>query len=257
RSEDGITWNSIALVEDADEDLRDAKLSVMPDGRFLLNGAGMRANEQIRYHSMIWTSADQGKTWSEGKQIGDPGFWLWRIQWHNGIAYTMGYATDRDREKRSLRFYRSENGTDYETWIEAVNVQKGVGEDRILFLKDETALCLLRCETGTKNGKLGRSTPPYKEWEWTETSHRIGGPNMIELPDGRLLGAVRLYTPKQRASLVWIDPETATLTECLELPSGGDTSYAGMVLRDDVLWISYYSSHEEKTAIYLARIRCK
>ena len=41
----------------------------------------------------------------------------------------------------------------------------------------------------------------------------------------------------------------------LTLPSGGDNSYPGMVWHDTLLWTSYYSSHEEKTSIYLAKIR--
>jgi hypothetical protein len=55
----------------------------------------------------------------------------------------------------------------------------------------------------------------------------------------------------------------------LVLPSGGsDTGYPGMVWHKDELWVSYYSSHEDKdgnpppnrhmelpSAIYLARIR--
>jgi hypothetical protein len=40
----------------------------------------------------------------------------------------------------------------------------------------------------------------------------------------------------------------------LALPSRTDTSYPGMVWHDDLLWMSYYSSHERKTSIYLARI---
>ena len=49
-------------------------------------------------------------------------------------------------------------------------------------------------------------------------------------------------------------PGRGLMKECLKLPSGGDTSYAGMVVHEGCLWISYYSSHEEKTAIYLARV---
>ena len=41
----------------------------------------------------------------------------------------------------------------------------------------------------------------------------------------------------------------------LTLPSGGDTSYPGFVWHENTLWMLYYSSHEEKTAIYLAKIR--
>ena len=41
----------------------------------------------------------------------------------------------------------------------------------------------------------------------------------------------------------------------LDLPSGGDTSYAGLVMHQGLLWVSYYSSHEGKSSIYLARVK--
>ena len=254
-SPDGETWKSIALISHPDFDLRDAKLCTTPDGRFMLNGAGMQADLPIRYHSMVWFSSDRGKTWDKGQRIGDPGFWLWRIQWHGDTAYTMGYDTDRDRTKRTLRLYQSHNGATFAPLINTVNVPNGVGEDRILFLQDGSALCLLRRETGTQSGLLGTSMPPFTEWTWKELGHRIGGPNMVQLPDGRILACTRLHAPKTRTSLSWVDPANGRLTECLALPSGGDTSYAGMVLHNGQLWISYYSSHEEKTCIYLARVQ--
>jgi hypothetical protein len=254
-SHDGEHWESLSFITHPTDDLRDAKLSVAPDGRFMLNGAGMQADKEIRYHSMVWFSGDKGKTWDAGRRIGDPGFWLWRTQWHLGSAYSMGYETNRDRTKRTLRLYKSSDGATFETLVEKVNVPNGVGEDRILFMKDGSALCLLRNENGTKNGLLGRAYPPFTDWTWRELGLRIGGPNMIELPDGRIIAAVRLYAPKTRTSLAWVDLAAGTITECLELPSGGDTSYAGLVLQDGLLWVSYYSSHEEKTCIYLAKVK--
>ena len=254
-SQDGKQWTSLSLISHPEDDLRDAKLTVTPDGQFMLNGAGMQADKPIRYHSMVWFSDDKGKTWDKGRRIGDPGFWLWRAQWHQGSAYTMGYRTDRDRTQRILRFYRSRDGASFEPLIEEVNVANGVGEDRIVFLKDGSALCLLRHETGSKNGFLGKASPPFTDWTWKELNVRIGGPNMLQLPDGRILAVTRLYTPRARTSLSWVDPVAGKLTECLALPSGGDTSYAGMVLHDGLLWISYYSSHEEKTCIYLAKVK--
>ena len=254
-SEDGSAWESLALITHPIADLRDAKLSITPDGRFMLNGAGMRAEEAIRYHSMVWFSDDRGKTWSDGAVIGDSGFWLWRAHWHKGMAYSMGYRTDRDRTQRILRFYKSKDGLHYDRHVEQVNVDNGVGEDKLLFLEDDSVLCLLRHETGTKAAFLGKSKPPYTEWTWKDLGVRIGGPNMIQLPDGRIVAATRLYYPRPRTSLSWVDPEAGTLTEFLALPSGGDTSYAGMVLHEGLLWISYYSSHEEKTCIYLAKVK--
>ena len=40
----------------------------------------------------------------------------------------------------------------------------------------------------------------------------------------------------------------------MTVPSGGDTSYPGMVEHDGALWMSYYATHEGKSAIYLARL---
>lgn len=253
-SEDGETWESLALVTHPTEDLRDAKLTLTPDGRMMLNGAGMIADAEIRYHSMVWFSEDRGKTWSEHERIGDPGFWLWRAQWHKGFCYSMGYRTDRDRTKRTATFYRSKDGLNYESLIPELNLNRGVGEDTILFLEDGSALCLFRHETGDKMAFLGKSTPPYDQWTWTKLNQRIGGPNMVQLPDGNILAVTRLYDGGARTSLSWLDPKAGTLTECLKLPSGGDTSYAGLVWKDEQLWISYYSSHEEKTSIYLAKV---
>lgn len=254
-SADGEQWESLALIESPRYDLRDAKITVTPDDHLMLNGAGMIADAKVRYDSMSWFSSDGGLTWDEGRQIGDPGFWLWRTQWHEGMAYTMGYSTERDRSTRKLRLYRSTDGRKFEALVKQLAAPAGCGEDKILFLKDKSALCLLRHETGNKLAQLGTSIPPYTEWKWRDLNLRIGGPNMIQLPDKRIAAAVRLYDRPVRTSLCWLDPEKGTLTEALTLPSGGDTSYAGVVWYDDLLWISYYSSHEGKTAVYLAKVK--
>jgi hypothetical protein len=66
------------------------------------------------------------------------------------------------------------------------------------------------------------------------------------------LATVRLYDPAPRTVVCEIEPNTGRMTEMLTLPSGGDTSYAGMVWHENQLWISYYSSHGNKSSIYLA-----
>ena len=78
---------------------------------------------------------------------------------------------------------------------------------------------------------------------------------MIRLPDRRLLATVRLYDGGLRTSLCWVDVEAGTLAEFLRLPSGGDTSYAGTLWHDGLVWISYYSSHDGKACIYLAKVK--
>ena len=80
---------------------------------------------------------------------------------------------------------------------------------------------------------------------------------MIRLPDGRIVAAVRLIEGGVRTSLCWLDPDKGTLKEFLKLPSGGDTSYAGLAWHDELLWVSYYSSHEDKTSIYFAKVQLR
>jgi len=167
----------------------------------------------------------------------------------------MCFRTDRDRSQRILRLYQSNDGKTFETLVPSLATPAGCGEEVMLFDEDDNALCLIRHESGNKLGQLGKSKPPYTDWTWSDIDKRIGGPNMIRLADGRIVVAARLYDKRARTSLCWLDPDKNTLTEFLELPSGGDTSYAGLVWHDDLLWISYYSSHEEKTAIYLAKVK--
>lgn len=254
-SPDGRLWESAALVTSSTHDLRDAKLTVTPDGRLMLNGAGMIADAAVRYQSMCWFSSDGGRTWDAGRNIGDPGFWLWRTQWHDNVAYTMGYNTQRDRTKRTLRLYTSHDGQSFTVLVPHVPAPNGCGEDKILFLADKSALCLLRHETGDQRAQLGAAKPPYTDWKWRDLNVRIGGPNMLQLPDGRILAVTRLYDGGTRTSLSWLDVEKATLTETLKLPSGGDTSYAGLTWHEGLLWISYYSSHEGQACIYLAKVK--
>ncbi len=175
--------------------------------------------------------------------------WLWRLTWHKGVAYSVGYACGQER--KFARLYRSEDGKHFETLVDELHTEEYPNETCLVFLEDDTCLCLLR-RGGT--GLIGRAAPPYTDWTWKDLGVRIGGPNFVRLPDGRYVAAVRLYDEQVRTALCWLDPDAGTLDEFLALPSGGDTSYAGLMWRDGLLWVSYYASHEGKTSIYHARV---
>ena len=78
---------------------------------------------------------------------------------------------------------------------------------------------------------------------------------MIRLPNGAWIGAGRFLKPKTHTALFSLDIDRGRIGELLKLPSGGDTSYPGLLWRDGVLWVSYYASHEGKTSIYLASVK--
>lgn len=248
-STDGETWTSAARIESKDSDLRDAKLSVTPQGQLMLTGAGALHDKSKHTHQSLAWFSDDGRKWSEAHAIGDPDFWLWRSTWHAGKAYGIGYSVTKDQ---SIRLYESADGKTYSTLVERLHDAGFPNESSIVF-EGDTAHCLLRRDAGT--GLLGTSRAPYREWSWQDLGKQIGGPQMIRLEDGRYVAAVRLYDAKVRTSLCWVDPKTGSLDEFLSLPSGGDTSYAGLVEHDGLLWVSYYSSHEGKTNIYFAKAR--
>jgi hypothetical protein len=215
-----------------------------------------RRRQPARHQSLVWFSSD-GRTWTEQVAVADPDFWLWRGKWHRGVGYFFGYGCRPDN--RGLRLYSTTDGKTFKTLVRRVSVEGTYpNETSLVFLPDDTCYCLLRQDGRPNSGYIGRSRPPYTEWTWKSLGVRIGGPNMIRLPGGRFVAVVRRYADRSRpvrTVLYWLDPERGTLSEALELPSGGDTSYAGLVWHRNLLWISYYSSHEEKTAVYLARVR--
>jgi len=257
-SADGDHWESAALITSPTSDLRDAKISITGNGQLMLGGAEAiphpETGKSYKHQSIVWFS-DDGKNWSERHNVADENFWLWRINWHKNKAYGFGYSTND--LPRMVRFYGSNDGKTFKTL--SANAAPGAGyanETANVFMDDGTCYCLLRRDGSPNNtGFLGTARPPYTEWEWKDLGTRLGGPAMLRLPDGRFMAAVRLYDKKVRTSLCWLDIEKGELTEALALPSGGDTSYAGMVWHDDLLWVSYYSSHEGKTNIYLAKVK--
>jgi hypothetical protein len=267
-SRDGATWESAALVKSDLGDLRDAKLAITPEGKLMLAGAvALPQPNAVRHKSLVWFS-DDGKTWSDGRIVGDDNYWLWRVTFSGKNGYGVGYRTVAPRSARL--YITKDNAQSFEALVPKIEPVGWAGEHDLSFAPDGTATCLLRRDPPPKGetegvddaGRAGHAVvgvarPPYTNWQWKDLKTRIGGPAMIRLADGRLLAVVRLYDKKARTSLCWLDADKGTITEAVALPSGGDTSYAGLVMHEGVLWISYYSSHEKKTSIYLAKVDLK
>lgn len=248
-SDDAEKWESAALLADPRGDIRDAKLSIMPDGRLMLLTATHLRGQPV-HQSVAWFTSDL-KKWEGPVDVGERNVWIWGIRWHKGVGYSIGYSTSAEH---FVRLYKTSDGKRFETIVDRLKVPaKFPNENAIVFDAHDEATVLLRSDPD--NACIGRAAPPYTDWTWKQANARVGGPALMQTPDGRLLGAGRLHEPKVHTALFWVDPQKATITDCLALPSGGDTSYPGLVLRDGVLYVSYYSSHETKTCIYLAKCR--
>lgn len=276
-SADGDTWDSAAIIDEPGIDLRDPKFSITPDDRLMIVAGGSVYNggkTLLGRRPRVMFSAD-GKTWTKPEKVLAEGDWLWRVTWHDGICYGTSYdasqrtsAAAKEANKSEqpaapgpadwkLKLYRSTDGVKFDL-ITHLDVPGNPNETTLRFLADGRMMALARREAGTKLGWIGTSKAPYTEWKWHDAGMRVGGPNFIQFPGGELWAVVRQYGEKSTntsAKTVLAEMTEQSLKPVLTLPSGGDTSYAGLVLHDDLLWISYYSSHEGKTSIYLAKVR--
>lgn len=245
-SSDGKAWSSIAVLREAGIDLRDPKLSVHPDGRLMLLIGGI-VNLDGKYHTRSPRVAfsHDGHDWSMPKKVLSEDHWLWRVTWHKRTGWAVSKLNEGRKPRRGF-LYKTKDGLtwDYVTEMET----EGISEATLRFLPDETMVALIRPRW------IGVSKPPYRQWTYTDIGQGIGGPNFLRLPDGTLWAAGRKYGKAARTSLARMTP--TSFEHVLELPSGGDTSYPGMVFHEGLLWMSYYSSHEGgKTSIFLAKIK--
>ncbi len=248
-SDDGEDWQSAALVEQQGVDLRDPKISVTPDGRLMLiMGGSVYEGTTYKTRAPRVAFSDDGHQWTAPKKLLAEDHWLWRVTWHKGWAWSVSKMGEGSNPRRGM-LYRSRDGLEWE-WITEFRLPNNIwnaSETTLRFVPDEELIAL------TRPHWIGTSKPPYTEWKWTKMESRIGGPNFIRLPNGNLWAAARRYG--ERATTVLARMTRDSYEPVLTLPSGGDCSYPGLVWHDGLLWMSYYSSHEGKTSIYLAKIR--
>ncbi|HJN07141.1 MAG TPA: FG-GAP-like repeat-containing protein [Pirellulaceae bacterium] len=248
---DGVKWESAALIAQDGIDLRDPKLSIMPDGRLMLIMGGSVHDDKGTYQTRSPRVAfsQDGHRWTEPQKLLDEDHWLWRVTWHKGKGYSVS-KLGNGRDPRRVMLYRTADGIRWELLTEFRDIPAWPNEATIRFLDDDEMVVLLR---RNKTAWIGTSRSPYTEWKWKDSGHQIGGPNFIRLPDDSLWAAGRRYGDKPTTVLARMTRNS--YEPVLSLPSGGDCSYPGMVWHNGLLWMSYYSSHEGKTSIYLAKIK--
>jgi hypothetical protein len=205
--------------------------------------------------AIAMTSSD-GVTWSAQQEIGPHQWSFWRIKESAGTYYTAAYQ-DGDL---SVVLYSSTDGL---TWT-AGPVVYGVSADtpletELTFMPNGKLLALVRMDgtdaellgdQGRLRTKICWSDPPYSSFSCPAEfdGQRLDGPVSF-FWHGRLFVVARKHlqgTGKKRTSLFEItgnlDGGPLSIGEWGQLPSAGDTSYAGVVPIDDThVLLSWYS----------------
>lgn len=172
----------------------------------------------------------------------------WRITYYNDIAYTFGY----NFQHSVFNFYSSEDGYRFKNTNTLKPMTGTPNEATIRVNEKGDFYSLVRREYAT--ALLGKSKDLGKTWNWFANIpiYTFGGPNFLFYKDGILLSG----REHEKLILGYFDFKSGEYKKMLTLVSGGDCSYPGMVIKDNCLWISYYSEHEQVngSSIYLSRI---
>lgn len=254
KSDDGFEWQLAAELAQNAKDLRDPKLVVGPDQRLMMTVAAvMPKSEGGSVQSYIYFSGD-GEQWSAPKPVGRVNDWIWRTRFIGEQGYAVSYCYQLE----SATLYRLNDDDGFDLWCDPLlsKAQHGLGypnEHDLFPIEGGQMGCLLRRDADSFSAQLGVSHQPFKQWRWYDLDVAIGGPVVLPLADRRFLTVVRLNGP-ERTSVCELHIDKPRIEEILELPSGGDCSYAGLIERNGSIWCSYYSSHEDKASIYMAEL---
>jgi len=260
-SRDADVWEPAALIALEGHDLRDPHVSITPDNRLMLVGgaaARKKDNQSAPTAAFVSFSRD-GIKWTKPRIVTKPGRWLWRVTWHKGKAYGVTYGAGEDGPYIDLRV--SSDGVNYRKHVAKLFARGRPTEVTLRFGAGDTCYALVRrdrWQNQPTSAVLGVSGPDYTDWQWQdlgESFNSFGGPNFIRIPGGRWIAAGRMFDGGVHTSLTCLDVNAGTMSKLIKLPGSGDTSYPGLVWHDEMLYVSYYSSHEAKTGIYLAKVK--
>jgi hypothetical protein len=205
----------------------------------------------------VYSSSSDGVTWSPLAAIGPVGWSYWRIKEWAGTYYTAAYQ-DGDL---SIAMFSSKDGINWTRGADVYTVAADTPvETELTFMPSGTMLALVRMD-GTDAELLGASgrlrtkicwasPPDYAKFDCSAEfdGQRLDGP-LTFFAGQRLFVVARKHLPtgdRKRTSLFEIagtlDGGPITIKEWGELPSAGDTSYAGAAPLDDHRFlVSWYS----------------
>lgn len=266
-TDDGATWEHVAQIEGMHGmDLRDPKLLATSDRLWLHTFEYQGAD---RRDAMVTWTVDGESFVPVRRALEEDNHVIWWPATHDGRFWGAGYRYHGNKKDIRSVLFTSDDGAHWRVKSMVYDVP-WANESALIMADDGTATVLVRNDGDrlnppASNGRpvLARSAPPYTEWAYAELDRKLSGLAFVKIKEGFLLAA-RTHGPDGTRTACFLMPDdaeatTVNLDPLFTLPSGGDTSYAGFVVNDRRVLMSYYSGHEhevagqkQRTAIYLA-----
>lgn len=258
--DDGQTFALVTIVPaPSDRDLRDPHFYTV--GGALYIKALTRLPVTLARDSQVQTVAvethtSDGRSFSPLAAIAPTDYSLWRVQQRGGIYYSAAYHDGDD----SVVLFTSPDGRSFTRGpVIYDRAEDSPSETELVFLPSGRLLALVRMD-GTDKELLGDSgrlrtkvcwaAPPYQQFDCPAelSGQRLDGPLSFSAGP-RLFLVARKHlqgTGKKRTALFEIsgalDTGPLQIHEHGELPSAGDTAYAGAAaLSDGRILLSWYA----------------
>jgi len=264
RSKDAQKWEKIVEFGADGEDIRDPKFAPIGDKLWLY--ALKNRDFKAEPYTSVFTVSEDGLNWPHYQKLDPEGWLFWRPKTNDGINwYTPAYWWEHGRSALL-------HSTDGAAWEIHSTIYEGDRNDEtdFEFMPDGRMIATARLEVsesifGHDQGctLIAVSSPPYMEWGSKTKCFltRLDGPNLFSY-NGNIY-AVGRFQPnlngpfnlqgsafaKKRTSLFAVKEDR--LDRLFDLPSQGDTSYAGCVLRGKDLYTCYYTSDITKDYIWI------
>ena len=253
RSPDAKTWAEAFRLNILPDD-RDPQFLVT-DKRLFLYDPAMKGADLTTY--AVYT--DDGRTWSQPQPVYEPRFILWKPVAHGGRFYAAAHKKDEGSggKQREVHLVVSDDGL---AWKKVSTIRAGnwESETTLYFDAKGRATAFLRQKYGSPPCQVLEADPPYAEWK----SRPAGVPHLSGHSVHTFRGVTYLLSrtmdPKTRQAgqMIYTYSDGKMHPYCA-LPAGGDCAYAEAVESGDDMLVSYYSSHEGATNIYLALVPLK
>ncbi len=263
-SDNGHTWEEVTRFGFQGEDIRDPKFAVIGGQLFIY--ALKNVDFAAEPYATVFSSSADGKTWSPFETVQPEGWLFWRPKtldqrtwyvpayWHEHGKSALLSSTDGKQWNIVSQIYEGDRND--ETDVEFQPGGSLISTARLEFSDDYL---------GDQRGAtlLSTSVAPYTQWV-THTKSlvtRLDGPALFSYNGNTY--AVGRYQPelawpfaqqgsilsRKRTALFQVKPDG--LIYLTDLPSAGDTSYAGVVQRGEDLYVDYYTSDVNRDWFWL------
>lgn len=253
RSGDSQKWEEAFRLNAAADD-RDPQF-LATEKRLFLYDQAMKGPELTAY--VVYT--DDGKTWSKPQPVYEPRFILWKPCILDGKFYSAAHKKDEKSggKERGVHLIVSDDGLEWKK-ISTIRAGSWESETTLHFGPDKKAVAFLRQKYGSPPAQILESDPPYSEWKpRVPNVNHFSGPSVTTIRGVTyLLSRTMDYGAKKAGQMIYTYADGQLQPYC-ELPAGGDCAYAEAVAAGDDMLVSYYSSHEGTTNIYVAVVPLK